>query len=128
MANALVVDDSKTIRTILRRILCEEKFEVAEAGNGIEALQVIDTCADTLCLVLADWNMPEMNGFELLKQMRSRPELNDVKVVMVTTESEMGHIASALEAGADEYVMKPFTREILKEKLQIIGTRFPASA
>jgi two-component system chemotaxis response regulator CheY len=121
MSKALVVDDSRTIRTILKRILAEMGYEVCEAANGVEALQVIAVEKADLELVLADWNMPEMNGLEMLKQLRQNPELSDVKVVMVTTEAELGHMASALDAGADEYVMKPFTKDILKEKLELIG-------
>jgi two-component system chemotaxis response regulator CheY len=121
MSKAMVVDDSRTIRMILRRILTEIGFEVCEAGDGREALQLIEANKAAVTLVLADWNMPEMNGFELLKQLRHDPELASLKIVMVTTEAELGHMASALEAGASEYVMKPFTREILKEKLEMIG-------
>jgi two-component system chemotaxis response regulator CheY len=67
--------------------------------------------------------MPEMNGFELLKQLRQDPEFASLKIVMVTTEAELGHMESALEAGANEYVMKPFTKEILNQKLEMIGIR-----
>jgi two-component system, chemotaxis family, chemotaxis protein CheY len=121
MSKAIVVDDSKTIRTILRRILVELSFEVLEAANGIEALQVIAPVKSELKLALVDWNMPEMNGLELLMQIRQDAELSDLSVVMVTTEAELGHMTSAMEAGANEYVMKPFTKEILREKLEMIG-------
>lgn len=121
MSKALVVDDSRTVRVILKRIMTEAGFEVCEAGNGKEALQVIGDDAAALRVVLADWNMPEMNGFELLQQLRNRSDLADVKVVMVTTEAELGHMATALEAGANEYVMKPFTKDVILEKLDLIG-------
>ncbi|MGD0096745.1 MAG: response regulator [Terracidiphilus sp.] len=121
MSKVLVVDDSRTIRTIIRRILIELGYEACEAGNGIEALRVIETEGDAVKLVLADWNMPEMNGLDLLKQLRQDPALAYLKIMMVTTETEMDHMASALEAGADEYVMKPFTKDILVEKLEYIG-------
>jgi two-component system, chemotaxis family, chemotaxis protein CheY len=121
MSKALVVDDSKTIRIILGRILKELGYEVCEAGNGIEALKVMEGEKTTVSLVLADWNMPEMNGLELLKQLRLDPELASLKVIMVTTETEMDHMVSALEAGANEYVMKPFTKDILREKLELVG-------
>jgi len=121
MSKILVVDDSRTIRTIIRRILLELGYEVCEAGNGIEALQVIEAERASVELVLADWNMPEMNGFDLLKQLRQDPSLSSLKVVMVTTETEMENMAAALEAGADEYVMKPFTKDILTEKLALVG-------
>jgi two-component system chemotaxis response regulator CheY len=121
MSKALVVDDSKTIRIIIRRILIELGYEVSEAANGVEALKVLENEKAAFTLVLADWNMPEMNGLELVKQIRKDPELASMKVLMVTTETEMGQMASALEAGADEYVMKPFTKEILVEKLELVG-------
>ena len=72
-------------------------------------------------LVLADWNMPEINGLELLKRLRQNPELSSLVVVMVTTETELEQMAAALEAGANEYIMKPFTKDILVEKLQMVG-------
>jgi len=121
MSRALVVDDSRTIRVILRRILAEMGYEVCEAGNGVEALQLIEAERPELDLALLDWNMPEMNGLELLKQLRQNSELSALKVVMVTTEAELGHMVTALEAGANEYVMKPFTKEILQQKLDMIG-------
>ena len=128
MSKALVVDDSKTIRIILGRILKELGYEVCEASNGKEALKVMESEKATVDLVLADWNMPEMNGVELLKQLRQDPEFAALKVVMVTTETELDHMVSALEAGANEYVMKPFTKDILKEKLELIGIHPVASA
>jgi two-component system chemotaxis response regulator CheY len=112
---------------ILRRILTEIGFDVCEASNGREALQMMEQQTNAVGLVLADWNMPEMNGLDLLKQLRHNPELTSLKVVMVTTEAELNHMASALEAGADEYVMKPFTRDILREKLALIGIISTAS-
>jgi two-component system chemotaxis response regulator CheY len=121
MAKALVVDDSKAVRMILARTLKELGFEVREAANGREALEVIETEKDAVSLVLADWNMPEINGLELLKRLRQKPELASLVVVMVTTETELDQMAAALEAGANEYVMKPFTKDILVEKLQMAG-------
>jgi two-component system chemotaxis response regulator CheY len=121
MSKALIVDDSKTIRMILRRILRELGYEVCEAVDGKDALKVMESEKNAVDLVLADWNMPEMNGLELVKQLRLKPELASLKVVMVTTETEVDRIVSALEAGANEYVMKPFTKDILKEKLEMIG-------
>jgi two-component system, chemotaxis family, chemotaxis protein CheY len=121
MAKALVVDDSRAVRMILARTLKELGFEVREAANGREALEVIETEKNAVTLVLADWNMPEINGLELLKQLRQKPELSSLVVVMVTTETELDQMAAALEAGANEYVMKPFTKDILVEKLQLVG-------
>ena len=121
MAKALVVDDSRAIRMILGRTLKELGFEVREAANGREALEVIEAEKSAVTLVLADWNMPEINGLDLLKRLRQNPELSSLVVVMVTTETELDQMVAALEAGANEYVMKPFTREILVEKLEMVG-------
>ena len=123
MSKALVVDDSRTIRTIIRRILIGIGYEVCEADNGVEALKVLEVERDAVTLVLADWNMPELNGLELLKRLRQDPELSSLVVIMVTTETELDQMATALEAGANEYVMKPFTKDILVEKLQLVGIR-----
>ncbi|MGA3240107.1 MAG: response regulator [Bryobacteraceae bacterium] len=121
MAKALVVDDSKAVRMILAKTLKELGFEVREAANGREALEVIEVEKTAVTLVLADWNMPEIDGLELLKRLRRKPELASLVVVMVTTETELGQMAAALEAGANEYIMKPFTKDILIEKLQLVG-------
>jgi two-component system, chemotaxis family, chemotaxis protein CheY len=121
MAKALVVDDSKAVRMILAKTLKELGFEVREAANGREALEVIEAEKTAVTLVLADWNMPEINGLELLKRLRQKPELASLVVVMVTTETELGQMTAALEAGANEYIMKPFTKDILMEKLELVG-------
>ena len=118
---ALIVDDSKTIRILLRRILCELGCEVCEAVDGEDALKVIEAEKAAVTLVLTDWNMPVMNGLDLIKNLRQDPKLASLKVIMVTTETEVDHIVSALEAGANEYVMKPFTKDILREKLELVG-------
>jgi two-component system chemotaxis response regulator CheY len=121
MAKALVVDDSRAVRMILAKTLKELGYEVREAANGREALEVIEAEKTAVTLVLADWNMPEVNGLDLLKRLRQNPELSRLVVIMVTTETELDQMAAALEAGANEYVMKPFTKEILVEKLQLVG-------
>jgi two-component system chemotaxis response regulator CheY len=121
MSKAIIVDDSRTIRTIIKRILIGLGYEVCEAENGVEALKVLAVEKAAVKLALVDWNMPEMNGFELLKAVRQDPEFASLKVIMVTTETEMSQMVSALEAGANEYVMKPFTKDILVEKLELIG-------
>jgi two-component system chemotaxis response regulator CheY len=123
MPKALVVDDSRAIRTILAKTLKELGFEVCEAANGREALEVIEAEKATVTLVLLDWNMPEMNGLDLLKRLRQNPEFASLVIVMVTTEAELEHIAEALEAGANEYVMKPFTKEIIVGKIQLAGVQ-----
>jgi two-component system chemotaxis response regulator CheY len=121
MAKALVVDDSRAVRMILAKTLRDIGYEVLEATNGKEALGVIETEKTAVRLVLADWNMPEVNGLDLLKQLRQNPALSSLVVVMVTTETELDQMAEALQAGANEYVMKPFTRDILIEKLHLAG-------
>lgn len=121
MATALVVDDSRAVRMILSKTLKGLGYEVREAADGGEALAMIAAEKAGLRLILADWNMPGVNGLEMLKQVRRDAALDSVAVVMVTTETEMGQMAAALEAGANEYVMKPFTREILVEKLELAG-------
>jgi two-component system chemotaxis response regulator CheY len=124
MSKALVVDDSKVVRMILSRTLKELGYEVREAGNGREALEVIEAEKTAVSLVLADWNMPEMNGLDLLKRLRENPALSSMVVIMVTTETEIDQMAAALEAGANEYVMKPFTKDILVDKLHLAGVHF----
>jgi two-component system chemotaxis response regulator CheY len=106
---------------ILSKTLKDLGYEVREAANGREALEVIAAEKSAVTLVLADWNMPEINGLELLKRLRQNPELSRLAVVMVTTETELDQMAAALKAGANEYVMKPFTKEILVEKLELAG-------
>ncbi len=121
MTKALVVDDSRAIRMLLNRTLRQLGYEVQEAANGREALEIMEAGDSGVKLVLADWNMPEVNGLELLKRLRQNPALSSLAVVMVTTETEIEQIAEAMEAGANEYVMKPFTQDILTEKLQLAG-------
>ena len=116
----LVIDDSRAMRSILRLAVKALDFEAVEASNGQEGL---DRLADKgpFDLVLVDWNMPVMNGLEFVTAVRAKPELNDMRIVMVTTEVEMSQVAKALSAGADEYVMKPFTTDILRDKLGVLG-------
>jgi two-component system chemotaxis response regulator CheY len=121
MSKALVVDDSRAVRMLLVRILRQLGYEVQEAANGREALEIVEAGNSGVQLVLTDWNMPEINGLDLLKKLRENTALSSVAVVMVTTETEIQHIAEAMDAGANEYVMKPFTRDILVEKLQLQG-------
>jgi len=120
MPTAVVVDDSRAIRMILSRTLRELGYQVGEAGNGREALETIGRTA-SVDLVMADWNMPEMDGLELLKEIRRSPVYGSVPVIMVTTENELDQMSVALAAGANEYVMKPFTKDILVDKLRLAG-------
>ena len=121
MSNALVVDDSRAVRMILGRTLREIGFDVCEAGNGLEALELVEAHKASMRVVLADWNMPEMNGLDLLKRLRQDPELASLAIVMVTTETESDQMLAALAAGASEYIMKPFTKDILLGKLEMAG-------
>lgn len=127
MPQAIVVDDSRAVRMILARTLQDLGFEVREAANGREALELLADGGPGVRLVLADWNMPEVNGLELVRRLRQDPRLASLPVVMVTTETELDQMAAALAAGANEYVMKPFTRDILIEKLQMVGIRAAGS-
>jgi len=121
MAQALVVDDSRAMRMILRRALERFGFEVAQAGNGREALDRIHRDSAPVALFLVDWNMPEMNGLEFVKNVRADPQFAAVPIMMVTTETEAEQISTALEAGANEYVIKPFTDETIEDKLRLLG-------
>jgi two-component system, chemotaxis family, chemotaxis protein CheY len=117
---ALVVDDSRAMRTVLARIVRELGFEVVEAANGRDALERLGAGLRPR-LVLVDWNMPQMGGLEFVQAVRRDPAHVDSRLMMVTTEIESTQVLRALEAGADEYLMKPFTREALVEKLEILG-------
>ncbi|MHC4940349.1 MAG: chemotaxis-specific protein-glutamate methyltransferase CheB [Planctomycetota bacterium] len=116
----LVVDDSRTVRRILRTVLEEAGFDVLEADNGREALLRLDQ-APGVGLVVTDWDMPEMDGVTLLKNLRDHPDYRQLPVVMVTQETRAQRIREALQAGATEYIMKPFTRETLLDKLAGLG-------
>lgn len=117
---ALVVDDSKAIRMILSRMLKKLGMEVVAAENGKEALIYL-LQNGPVDLALVDWNMPEMNGLNLVKHIRLEESLGSMKISMVTTETEMSQVEVALAAGADEYVMKPFTPDVVLEKLTLLG-------
>ena len=119
MKTCLVVDDSKVIRKVARHILETLDFDVREAGDGQEAL---DACSQqSPDVILLDWNMPVMSGMDFLRALRQTEGGDAPKVVFCTTENGLGHIRAAIDAGADEYVMKPFDRETLESKLQIVG-------
>jgi two-component system chemotaxis response regulator CheY len=120
MSKAMVVDDSRAVRMILRRTLEKHGYQVLEAGHGKEALEVLEQHPD-VGLMLVDWNMPEMNGLELIRAVRSHPERSRIVLMMVTTETEIEQMVRALAAGADEYVMKPFTEEVITDKLKLLG-------
>lgn len=116
---ALIVDDSRAMRLAIGRIMGELGFDIVEAGNGREALERLASTG-ALDVVLVDWNMPEMNGYDFLRAFRSEQSYSGVPVIMVTTEIETNHVVRALQAGANEYVMKPFTKDVLREKLNLL--------
>jgi two-component system chemotaxis response regulator CheY len=121
MPKAMVVDDSKAIRMILSKTLAEVGYEVCEAANGREALEVFERERSPISLILVDWNMPQMDGLEFVKHLRADPRNSSVVLMMVTTETEIEQMVKALDAGANEYVMKPFTKEIIADKLRLLG-------
>ncbi len=120
---ALVVDDSRAMRMILRRIMTEQGYEVVEAADGQEALDYLEALQDgpRPDVALIDWNMPNVDGLELVTRIRKNPGWRSITLMMVTTESEYDQIVRALAAGAHEYVIKPFTPDAIVEKLQLLG-------
>ncbi|WND01889.1 response regulator [Temperatibacter marinus] len=120
MKSCLVVDDSKVIRKVARRILEELNFAVEEAVDGRDALD--KSVANTPDAVLLDWNMPIMDGLEYLTALRASSDIQTQPIVVFcTTENDMSHIRRAIEAGANEYIMKPFDREIIEAKFSQVG-------
>lgn len=119
MKTCLVVDDSPTVRRVLRRMLEPLPFAVAEAGDGGEALDQCRRCLPDA--ILLDWNMPVMDGLAFLAALRRLPDGSRPIVIFCTTVQELAHIEQALDAGADEYVMKPFDEEIIRAKLRQTG-------
>ncbi len=117
---ALVIDDSRAMRLILRRMLTELGMTVTEATDGLDGLAKLNDGL-TPNLILVDWHMPQMEGIDFVAAVRKAPYDFPGRVVMVTTETEVSQIARALDIGADEYVMKPFTKEALSGKLALLG-------
>ena len=119
MPTCLVVDDSSIVRKIARRILEGLNFEVVEAEDGVDALVVCKRAMPEA--VLLDWNMPVMDGYHFLSHLRRMPGGDEPKVVFCTTENGIEHISRALAGGANEYIMKPFDKEIVLAKFQEVG-------
>ena len=119
MKTCLVVDDSRVIRKVARRVLEDIGFEIAEAADGMEALAWCRAAMPDA--VLLDWNMPVMNGIEFLRQLRTEPGGEEPIVVFCTVENDVEHIRMALDAGANEYIMKPFDGEIIAAKFAEAG-------
>jgi len=119
----LVVDDSSTMRRILTNCLNEAGYkDIVHAADGLEALDVLAKQAGDIGLILADWHMPNMDGFSLLQQVKSDDATKAIPVVMVTTQAEKQSVMDALKVGAANYVVKPFTPEIIKEKItEVLG-------
>ncbi|MGB4107908.1 MAG: response regulator [Alphaproteobacteria bacterium] len=119
MITCLIVDDSKTIRKIITDIVKDFGFECSEAANGQIAFEACQAAMPTI--IMLDWNMPVMDGLEFLKKLRAMPNGTSPKVVFCTTENDMSFIQRGMEAGADEYIMKPFDRTILRAKYVQLG-------
>ena len=118
---AMVVDDSRAMRMILSRTLAESGFQVLQAANGRDAMDSMERDGASFQLVLVDWHMPELSGLDFIREVRARPEFAAIRLLMVTTETEIEQMSRALEAGADEYLMKPFTADSVKDKLRLLG-------
>jgi|SaaInlStandDraft_3_1057020.scaffolds.fasta_scaffold01892_6 two-component system chemotaxis response regulator CheY len=117
----LVVDDSSTMRRIIINVILQlgyKKDEITEAENGQQAWEYIQQ--DTFNIVLTDWNMPVMSGLDLVKNIRSKDSLNDLPIIMITTEGGKAEVVTALRAGVNNYIVKPFTAALLKEKLNAV--------
>jgi two-component system, chemotaxis family, chemotaxis protein CheY len=119
MRTCLVVDDSRVIRKVARRILEDIGYEIAEAADGMEALAWCRAAMPDA--VLLDWNMPVMSGIEFLRRLRAEPDGEAPVVVFCTVENDMAHIREALDAGANEYIMKPFDGDIIAAKFAEAG-------
>lgn len=119
MKTCLVVDDSRVVRKVARKIVEEFGFSCSEAGDGKQAHEA---CQKTLPdVILLDWNMPVMSGIEFLRALRKMPGGERPLVVFCTTENDIQHIQEALESGANEYIMKPFDSDIVRDKFSQIG-------
>ncbi|KIM09123.1 MAG: chemotaxis protein CheY [Sulfurovum sp. PC08-66] len=116
----LVVDDSSTMRRIIKNTLSRLNYnDVIEGEHGLEAWEYLDKNAD-IDMLITDWNMPEMNGLELVKKVRADARFSDMPIIMVTTEGGKTEVITALKAGVNNYIVKPFTPQVLKEKLQAV--------
>lgn len=122
---ALVIDDSRAMRMMVKNILKQLSVESLEAANGLEGLERLKNYAE-LDFVLVDWHMPEMDGCDFVRAMRSQPEFGSVPVLMVTSEGDADKVAEALDAGANEYIIKPFTKDAIAQKLNMIGVQIAA--
>jgi two-component system chemotaxis response regulator CheY len=117
---ALVIDDSRAVRMLVGSILREQGFDVCDAAHGQQGLDKLRENPE-IRLILVDWNMPVMDGLQFIQAVRAQRAWDGVRIVMVTTETESEQVQRAIDAGANEYVMKPFTREVLVAKLSLLG-------
>jgi two-component system, chemotaxis family, chemotaxis protein CheY len=117
---ALVIDDSRAVRRLVGGILTDLGYQVTEAIHGLDGLEKLDS-QGIQDIVLVDWNMPEMNGIDFVKAVRKNPDYHNMPIMMVTTETEMDRMALAFLAGVDEYVMKPFDKATILQKLELLG-------
>jgi len=114
----LVVDDSSTMRRIIKNTLQRLGFnDVLEAEHGVEAWQIMERTPD-INVLITDWNMPEMNGLDLVRKVRAEKRYDGMPIIMVTTEGGKAEVITALKAGVNNYIVKPFTPQVLKEKLE----------
>ena len=116
------MDDARTVRRILKGILEEAGYEAIEAENGGDALAWLAS-GQSAHLVFVDWEMPEMNGISFVRKVRENPSYRGIRIVMVTKETRLHNVKEALDAGADEYIMKPFTRDVVRDKLELLARR-----
>ena len=123
MAEALVVDDSRAVRRFVGATLSDLGWTVQEAASAPEALAYLESQERSPALMTLDWNMPEVSGMDLLRDIRSQARFRRCVILMITSETRAEQVAQALLAGADDYVMKPFTEDVLKEKLTLLGIR-----
>lgn len=121
MPKALIVDDSRAIRSILKKILERYGFTIVQAENGAHALHVLEGETEGLELICVDYNMPEMNGIDFMERARMRPAFANVPAMMITTETHIELMRRAFAAGVTEYLMKPFTEVMVREKLDILS-------
>ncbi len=118
----LTVDDSRLMRAIIRCTVESLGFEALEASNGFQALKAMKNHSDEICLILLDWNMPGMSGFDLLLKLKAHKDYSSIPIMMVTTESESEHVIDAIKNGATNYLKKPFTPETLVNKItEVLG-------
>lgn len=116
----LVVDDSSTMRRIIKNTLQRLGYEdILEAEHGLQAWEIMDS-VEGIKVLITDWNMPEMNGLDLVKKVRADGRFTDIPIIMVTTEGGKAEVITALKAGVNNYIVKPFTPQVLKEKLEVV--------